>query len=336
VEGSVLKNRLFEYLANPNAVEGAKILEGNCFYISVTERCNSHCRHCSGREFLSTNADAEESAVLDWIDQIKDTSVKLVYFIGGEPFLLKDKLIRYVKKANEAGLFSGVVTNGSWAKTAEQGIEILQAMEGLNLIVLSSDKYHLEYIDAQTVKNAIEAGLATNKLMAMNITYIEKKEVEEVFAVYKDYKHKIAISSARALPIGGAAGMPVEREPFFQNIERISAACDVGKYMINTFGEVFGCCQTCRIPDSYLSLGKLTEENLSTILQRIPNNFIYEFIRRKGPRGVAEVFMKSPFQQDLVNQLYTGPCDFCMKLLGNPKGLEYFSDQLRVTDAVNQ
>lgn len=331
-----MKNRLFEYLANPNALEGAKILEGNCFYISITERCNSHCRHCSGREFLSTNADAEELAVLNWIDQIKDTSVKLVYFIGGEPFLIKDRLIHYVKKANEVGLFSGVVTNGSWAKTVAQGIEILQAMEGLNLIVLSSDKYHLEYIDAQIVKNAIEAGLTTNKLMAMNITYIEKKEVEEVFEVFKDYKNKIAIESSKALPLGGAVGMPIEREPLFQSVERIPGTCDVGKYMINTFGEVFGCCQTCRIPDSYLALGKLAEENLSTILQRIPHHDIYEFIRRNGPRGIAGIFMKSPYQKELAEQMFTGPCDFCMKLLGNKNSLEYFLNELKATDAVNQ
>ena len=85
--------------------------------------------------------------------------IKLVVFAGGEPTLLKNKLLRMIHAFNEVGICTRLVTNGSWAidKTrADRWVKRLR-MAGLREVNFSADDYHLPFIHFDNIVRAWKA-----------------------------------------------------------------------------------------------------------------------------------------------------------------------------------
>ena len=125
----------------------------------LTERCNIACAHC----WLGTRPDATDMSfemAKKYIDQIsKISSVKWISFTGGEPFLIPDALNALVGYASSKGFMTECVTNGSWAKTSENSLKALTFLKeaGLNVLNLSVDSFHQEFISFNNVRNCFEA-----------------------------------------------------------------------------------------------------------------------------------------------------------------------------------
>ena len=188
-----------------NETSAVKMMQlfNNGVYISPTTRCNARCRHCIAQDDEPALVDVEEATLLKWIDQISECGIKVVHFVGGEPFVVRKTLVNAVKRVGKHNMFASVVTNASWAKTKEIGIAVLSEMPDLKIMIISCDKYHLEFIDAQTVKNAIEAGFATNKFVVMNTTYISREDIDCVQDLFQDYKDKVIFQTVKAMPFHG-------------------------------------------------------------------------------------------------------------------------------------
>jgi len=88
-------------------------------------------------------------------------TVKWVWFEGGEPFLYYRIMLKGLGKAAEMGFKTGVLSNAYWATCLEDALEWLRPLTELGVadLGLSSDPYHGEDIEAQRVKNGVEAAL---------------------------------------------------------------------------------------------------------------------------------------------------------------------------------
>jgi hypothetical protein len=86
------------------------------------------------------------------------SSVRDIYFEGGEPFLYYPIMLRGVQEAADSGFQVGVVSNSYWATSEEDAIEWLTPLSGLiQDLSVSSDLYHSSEELSPLVKNALAA-----------------------------------------------------------------------------------------------------------------------------------------------------------------------------------
>ncbi len=101
----------------------------------LTYRCNLRCKHClveGGTEYKYGTLSQEERRLV--LDSLKDTPVRAVQFIGGEPLLCSD-LSDLIIQVRNMGLRSSVVTNGTLIN--EDIAELLLCSSGLDAVSIS-------------------------------------------------------------------------------------------------------------------------------------------------------------------------------------------------------
>ncbi len=88
-------------------------------------------------------------------------TVKWIWFEGGEPFLYYQIMLKGLRKAAEMGFKIGALSNAYWATCIEDALEWLRPLAkiGVASLGLSSDPYHGEDIEAERVKNGVEAAI---------------------------------------------------------------------------------------------------------------------------------------------------------------------------------
>lgn len=301
--------------------------------ISITNRCNAACRHCIAAVEEAALIDAKYDDVMSWIEQLSECGVETVHFAGGEPFVCEKELIDYVAKVKELGMNAGVVTNGLWAKDKKKGIELLKKMPGLVYIVISTDKYHLEYINSKIVKNSIDACLEAGRFVSINVTYVEKQEVVEINKIYKDYINKIAIQPFKAMPFNGKDSKKIKRIYPFKFPKRVPRYCGIGRLYIDIDGRVDACCQASRASvTGYLNYGNMNAYKLKKLINNFKNKDIATFISKFGPRGIVEKFNETHLSNSLNDREFTSGCEVCCDLLNDPECLELFKSQINCGD----
>jgi MoaA/NifB/PqqE/SkfB family radical SAM enzyme len=99
--------------------------------LQVTYQCNIECKHCGPycspleRDWMS------EEEIKDLVLQASALGARLVAFTGGEPSLLKEKLVRLLRfiKTETKISYARIVTNGKWATSAQRAREILESWQ---------------------------------------------------------------------------------------------------------------------------------------------------------------------------------------------------------------
>jgi len=114
-------------------------------HILLTLKCNSECDHC----FLHCGPSREATFTLGQlrtlIRQIEELgTVNIVYFEGGEPFLFYPLMLEGLRMVRAAGFDAGIVTNGYWATSVEDGLHWLRPIRDLGVVdfSVSDDEFH--------------------------------------------------------------------------------------------------------------------------------------------------------------------------------------------------
>ncbi len=131
-------------------------------HLLLTYQCLMECDHC----FVWSSPSAQETMTFKQVNQLLSEAKKLgtvewVWFEGGEPFLYYQIMLKGLGKAAEMGFKTGVLSNAYWATCLEDALEWLRPLAafGVTDIGLSSDPYHGEEVEAERVKNGVEAAL---------------------------------------------------------------------------------------------------------------------------------------------------------------------------------
>jgi len=131
-------------------------------HLLLTYQCTMECDHC----FVWSRPSAQETMTFKQINELlseakKLGTVKWVWFEGGEPFLYYQIMLKGLSKAAEMGFKIGVLSNAYWATCFEDALEWLRPLAkfGVADLGLSSDPYHGENLEAERVKNGVEAAL---------------------------------------------------------------------------------------------------------------------------------------------------------------------------------
>lgn len=144
--------------------------------IIMTHKCPAECRSCGYECSPKQNEVLTQKEIFNIIDQAcKISSIKLIAFMGGEPFLFKERLKNCIKHANLKGFLVRCVTNAFWASSIAKTRKILDDLKkaGLTTINVSCDDFHQEYIPFKNIENVYKSALELaykNKIFVLGIS----------------------------------------------------------------------------------------------------------------------------------------------------------------------
>ncbi len=133
-------------------------LTGIHFLLSY--RCTDECDHCFVWGSPKARGTMTLAQIRKVLRQAKDLStVTMVYFEGGEPFLFYPIMLEGLREAAALGFKTGLVSNSYWATSVEDAIEWLRPIAEIGIadLSLSSDLFHGEAMMTETARCAVEA-----------------------------------------------------------------------------------------------------------------------------------------------------------------------------------
>lgn len=311
--------------------------------VSVTEVCHVGCAHCG---FIGSqrDRDTDSNDIVDWVHQICDYGVPLVIFTGGEPFERFDRLKMAVAAATEKGTASASFTSSFWAKSSHIAKNTLESLPGLRQLYLSSDVYHQNRVPYQYVHNVIDAADSLGiPDITICITYACEQDLLSVRGAYARYGSRVRFYEERVIPT-----------PYIQNLIQIQPpprgffsdeyepTCWIDTPIVNPDGDLFGCHvgkvgAHGNFQNLPYWLGNLTRESFCELMDTASNNLLYQFLRSRGPQGVAELFSAYPQLRMSVGRLgFTGRCDMCFSVLSTPEGRAALADYVRRPEVMDQ
>jgi MoaA/NifB/PqqE/SkfB family radical SAM enzyme len=253
----------------------------------LTYRCNAECRHCffecsPRRTEVMTRKTAQTA-----INDASSLGAEWVSFSGGEPFLEHDLLNDLITFSSGKGLRTEVVTNGFWGKTEEEGRGALKPLieAGLDVLNLSVDDFHVEYVPFESVKKvywvAVKLGL---KIVLMVSTGKDSGTTSgslpgllgddrvQVAGKRRIINPNAVIFETRFTPTG--RGVDLEYDPLqFDEIRCNEVLMDIG---VAPNGDVMPCCGPL---GAKTVLGNINDEGLGVVLERAGRDPRYKRIR---------------------------------------------------------
>ena len=297
------------------------------FGFMLTYKCTVACPHCIVKAGPHRKEEMKLLHAINWLDQIadfreaKDFQIG-ISFTGGEPFYNQDMLRNIVDHAFQNKFMVSVVTNAFWADTKESAIKVLSAFDSIQLVSISTDKYHQENIPFSYIKNAMIACKKLGKYYNIAVS-TESDSDEDHIKLCDDLlevTEKDNIQTAYTVPVGRAANL-VNKNNFSLDPEPTKSACYMANFpVIFPNGDVIACIGPPIVIKKHnpLILGNLHEESLQIILERAENNPVLHAIRIFGPRILVDL-LKENGHADLLPASFIKecPCDVCFKLFSD-------------------
>lgn len=277
-----------------------------------------NCRHCANADTIRSHEKADANLMLKRIEEAADANILHVYFLGGEPFLYMDDLKLYCEKAHELGLKPAIVTNAYWAKSKAHALTVLKSLKGLSTLMISTDFYHLEFVDSSIVKNAIDACVELKLNVIITAVCTQKGDKDRLAEVYKDYKKKIYINVNPCFTTGNAKNIYIDRFVLENEADKLSRHCNLNSYHVEMDGTVFACCNTVA-----MRVGCLQNEKLVDMIQNIEKTPMFKFMAEKGTKGLVMLLQDSPYYKEFKHREYTCDCDFCMDVFNDKECSNY-------------
>ncbi len=310
-------------------------LFGKAIGIQVTLNCPLNCAHCIVSSSPQRKEEIPTEKVVKWISEIGETdSIKLIFITGGEPFVNINKLEKISKSANEYGLFLHIVTNAFWAKSYNQAKKILNKLQGITNLAISTDTYHVKYIPFEFIKNASLAALDNGIEVGISICITKndtfQNTLEKEFG--KELLDKLLIVTQKVHATGRARDLSMMEKKVFVDKYPLKSCSNLATPFILYDGTVMACCGDVILnPDMYtpLKLGKMSQTSLKEILDKADQSFLIHALRMWGP---AELYKRIK-NKNLISCLkksypMDNMCELCCNLLTQPDIVNHLIEEI--------
>lgn len=119
-------------------------------------RCNIRCAHCVASDETPDNRKMEFERAQAIIAELGRAGVGGLSFSAGEPLLDPEEIVELVELCREHGIYSRVVSNCFWARSAEESDLLVAELHrrGLCQLRLSYSRWHQKNIDRHNVLRA--------------------------------------------------------------------------------------------------------------------------------------------------------------------------------------
>lgn len=290
--------------------------------IKLNNRCPLRCRHCSvgySEQYPGDNTKITAEKLVDTIRAIDPSIYDMVLLAGGEPSLDPPLVRTAITACEETGLLSAIVTAPVWAPTELTAERFIERIHRMNVLILSYDEYHLDFLDVQNYKRAIHAAARAKIAVVVHIVYTDENVRDELKQMLSDVKHLCQFHESRTVPFGNAAN---DRNVLMSRIKvnttedlcRIPRGCVLGNALIDESGNVHGCCWSRSVSQSPFS--EITDSaGLSAAMARLEERPGFASVRAHGFLDALTPSGKRILMTVVQGQSFAHECDICMRAM---------------------
>jgi len=277
-------------------------------------RCNLRCAHCVAVDTVPDDQKMELAKAKEIIGDMAAAGVTGISFTAGEPMLYFDDMLELVALCREHSIYTRIVTNSFWAKTAEQAGQRLELLKqsGLCQLRLSYSRWHQDQVPRANILHAAEgcrlAGI--DCFISFVTDFSPADDVHEQFL--RD--HGLTFFPEPVIYAGRAEGFRrnalrtdyqdnrCAMNPYLAPDLNLYACCDAGSHFRTT---------------NFFLLGNLGNHSLDQLLTLSERHPLYNCIRTMGITPIAS------FAGFKASEIVTlRKCELCKILFDAPEMLQ--------------
>jgi len=276
-------------------------------------RCNISCEHCVATEDLPAGRKMDHDRAKEVIVEMAQAGVGGISFSAGEPLLYFNKIAELVKLCRQIRIYTRIVTNSFWAKTAESSDHLVSELKknGLCQLRLSYSRWHQKNVNRNNVLNAARScqKIGVNYFISFITDFSKEDDPHEQFL----RKHCLTFFPEPVIYAGRAESFKRRRiltdyqanccnmNPYLTPGLDMYACCDAGSYFPRT---------------NFFYLGNLNGNTLEQLFTKSETDRLYNLIRTMGITNIAS------FTGIKAREIITySKCELCRKLFNSPETL---------------
>jgi organic radical activating enzyme len=290
------------------------------FAVHVTYTCPLACAHCCFSSSPKSRERLDPGLVIDTIRNLDQTAIEMVCFTGGEPFLLGDHLVEFVKLATERGFKTRVVTSAYFGRTPKAATQRMEkiAAAGLKELSISWDDFHEEFVSFETIKNVAHAASEIGGiLIAVNIVQGAQAKWT-VERVRREIGVDLEVVCESPLNLTGRAAE--ELSNLGLRSERFLGPCPyvmTGPTLAGT-GKLLACCGVIPDTDRLCIDPDFKPEALEAGIKKGQASLLFQWLYLRGPYAIMEWIGEHYSINIPTRDTIGGNCEACKHLFENP------------------
>lgn len=296
----------------------------------LTNQCNFKCSHCCTNSSPEQMSTLDISKVIHAIDNGElPQTVRMLHVSGGEPFLRSKHLKMIGRSALKSGLGFVVNTNGFWATNRINAHRLLASLPGISQLILSMDKYHLEFQPIERIVHAVETGIEIGLHIQLAIctpSGVKTPLVDEFLAMLNKEARSKVVVTLMPIELGGRADALPEARWRPLSTELPEGSCWLLNHpTILEDGTIMACCNTVirdKLKNTPLMLGRLGKKPVFNLLQLGAKDKIIRALRVFGPAFLARQLPRR-LAVGLDNPMPSGDrCSLCIRIMKSPERVQ--------------
>ncbi|PSX18293.1 radical SAM protein [Photobacterium kishitanii] len=286
-----------------------------------TAACEDCCFECSPKKTGILNFEEIKEVILNTTKEYP--SIKQIVFTGGECFILKKKLFDLISISHNLGLKTRCVTNAYWAKNKAKAQEYSEALSksGIDEINISTGHSHQQWINENTVINAIEALL--NKNIFTLVTIETDRDNSDCINSFKFNSKVINLQDKFQSIFYISVNIWVSEKNKNNKIKLISGGCEhmFNNIVISPDKKVISCCGLTNLKVNEFKIGDMS--NVAVYREEQKYDFLKLWIKTEGAYSILN---KIGISSDRISHI-THPCEACDFLYNDSEAIKNIKEK---------
>ena len=276
-------------------------------------RCNIRCEHCVATEDTPDSRKMAHEQAKEIIVELAQAGVGGISFSAGEPFLYFNEIAELVKQCSQLGIYTRIVTNSFWAKTAESADRLVAELQadGLCQLRLSYSRWHQKNINRNHVLHAARScdKVGLNYFISFVTDFSTEDDQHEQFL--RD--HGLTFFPEPVIYAGRAESF--NRRTILTDYQ--ANCCDMNPYLTPDL-DMYACCDAgSHFPaTNFFYLGNLANNTLEQLFAKSETDRLHNLIRTMGITNIAS-YTGMPGREIITYS----KCELCRKLFNSPATL---------------
>ena len=235
-------------------------------------------------EDLSDSKKMDYTEAEELIVKMAQAGVGGISFSAGEPFLYFNEITGLVKLCKRIGIYTRIVTNSFWAKSAEASESLVSELKenGLCQFRLSYSRWHQKNVNRNNVLNAARScqKIGLNYFISFITDFSIEDDPHEQFL----RNHGLIFFPEPVIYAGRAASF--KRRKIMTDYQ--ANCCDMNPYVTPDL-DMYACCDAGAhfTETSFFHLGNLSDNTIEQLFTKTETDRLYGFIRTMVISNIA-------------------------------------------------
>ena len=297
------------------------ILTGFAFHVTYT--CPITCAHCAYSSTPENRFHLPINHIIETIRSLNVSTIKMVTFTGGEPFLLGRDLISAVYEASHRGFMTRVVTNAHFAVDLPTALNRLSALSnsGLHELLISWDDYHAQFISFDRIRNAYW----TAKDLGLKVA-IYLVQANNAHWTVEKVKHELRgdVSTPHILiesPLHKTGRAEYKLQHAGPSAKRALGPCHyvLAGPALSAKNKLLACCGLIPETKALVLDHNFAPNKLNSIIEKSRQSLLLNWIFLRGPYAIMD-WLSKRFRIPIIDiKEVRGNCEACHLLFSNKK-----------------